>query len=47
MLVIDCDAHVEESVESWQYLHPDYYLLCPIPMYYLRIPASAPTTYRM
>ncbi len=32
MGVIDCDAHVEESVESWQYLDPEYYLLRPIPV---------------
>ena len=32
MRVIDCDAHVEESVESWQYLDPEYYLLRPIPV---------------
>ncbi|MDH3442394.1 MAG: amidohydrolase [Deltaproteobacteria bacterium] len=32
MRVIDCDAHVEESVESWQYLAPEYYLLRPIPV---------------
>jgi uncharacterized protein len=30
--VIDCDAHVEESVESWQYLDPEFYLLRPIPV---------------
>jgi len=32
MRVIDCDAHVEECVESWQYLDPEYYLLRPIPV---------------
>ena len=32
MRVIDCDAHVEESVESWQYLDPEYYLLRPLPV---------------
>jgi hypothetical protein len=32
MRVIDCDAHVEESVESWQHLDPEYYLLRPIPV---------------
>ena len=43
MRVIDCDAHVEESVESWQYLDPEYYLLRPIPVVFPRTPASAPT----
>jgi hypothetical protein len=23
MRVIDCDAHVEESIETWQYLDPE------------------------
>jgi predicted TIM-barrel fold metal-dependent hydrolase len=32
MRVIDCDAHVEESVETWQYLDPEFYLLRPIPV---------------
>jgi uncharacterized protein len=32
MRVIDCDAHVEESVETWQYLDPKFYLLRPIPV---------------
>ena len=32
MRVIDCDAHVEECVESWQYLDPEFYLLRPIPV---------------
>jgi hypothetical protein len=32
MHVIDCDAHVEESVETWQYLDPEFYLLRPIPV---------------
>jgi len=32
MKVIDCDAHVEECVESWQYLDPEFYLLRPIPV---------------
>ena len=27
MRVIDCDAHVEECVETWQYLDPEFYLL--------------------
>ena len=32
MQVIDCDAHVEESVATWQYLEPKYSLLRPIPV---------------
>ena len=32
MQVIDCDAHVEESVETWSYLDPAFYLLRPIPV---------------
>jgi len=32
MRVIDCDAHVEESEETWQYLDPEFYLLRPIPV---------------
>ncbi|MGZ8488236.1 MAG: amidohydrolase family protein [Candidatus Binatia bacterium] len=32
MRVIDCDAHVEECVETWQYLDPEFYLLRPIPV---------------
>ena len=32
MRVIDCDAHVEESLETWQYLDPEFYLLRPIPV---------------
>jgi predicted TIM-barrel fold metal-dependent hydrolase len=32
MKVIDCDAHVEECVETWQYLDPEFYLLRPIPV---------------
>ena len=32
MQVIDCDAHVEECVETWQYLDPEFYLLRPIPV---------------
>ena len=32
MRVIDCDAHVEESVETWQYLDPEFYLLRPLPV---------------
>ena len=30
MRVIDCDAHVEESVETWQYLDLEFYLLANI-----------------
>jgi predicted TIM-barrel fold metal-dependent hydrolase len=32
MRVIDCDAHVEESTETWQYLDPEFYLLRPLPV---------------
>ncbi len=32
MRVIDCDAHVEESVETWQYLDPEFHLRRPIPV---------------
>lgn len=32
MTVIDCDAHVEECVDTWQYLDPEFYLLRPIPV---------------
>jgi predicted TIM-barrel fold metal-dependent hydrolase len=32
MRIIDCDAHVEESVETWQYLDPEFYLLRPLPV---------------
>lgn len=32
MKVIDCDAHVEESIDSWAYLDPEFYLLRPIPV---------------
>ena len=32
MRVIDCDAHVEECVETWQHLDPEFYLLRPIPV---------------
>ncbi len=32
MRVIDCDAHVEECVETWSYLEPEFYLLRPIPV---------------
>lgn len=32
MVVIDCDAHVEESVETWSYLDPAFYPFRPIPV---------------
>ncbi len=32
MNVVDCDAHVEESVETWSYLEPEFYLLRPLPV---------------
>ena len=32
MNVIDCDAHVEESVATWSYLEPEYYPLRPLPV---------------
>ena len=32
MVVIDADAHVEESVETWKYLEPEYYPFRPIPV---------------
>ena len=32
MNVVDCDAHVEESVETWSYLDPEFYLLRPLPV---------------
>lgn len=32
MRVIDADAHVEESVETWQYLEPEFYPRRPIPV---------------
>jgi predicted TIM-barrel fold metal-dependent hydrolase len=32
MTVIDCDAHVEESVETWSYLEPEFHLLRPLPV---------------
>ncbi len=32
MRVIDCDAHVEESVQTWQHLDPEFYSLRPIPV---------------
>jgi uncharacterized protein len=31
-MVIDADAHVEESVETWRYLEPEYYPFRPIPV---------------
>jgi predicted TIM-barrel fold metal-dependent hydrolase len=32
MTVIDCDAHVEESVQTWSYLDPAFYPYRPIPV---------------
>lgn len=32
MQVIDADAHVEESVHTWQYLDPEFYPRRPIPV---------------
>ena len=32
MAVIDCDAHVEESVETWSYLDPAFYPYRPVPV---------------
>ena len=32
MVVIDCDAHVEESVETWGYLDPAFYRQRPFPV---------------
>jgi hypothetical protein len=32
MNVVDCDAHVEESVETWSFLEPEFYLLRPAPV---------------
>ncbi len=32
MHVIDCDAHGEESVQTWQHLDPEFHLLRPIPV---------------
>lgn len=31
-MVIDCDAHVEESEATWQYLEPEFHKLRPIPV---------------
>jgi predicted TIM-barrel fold metal-dependent hydrolase len=31
-MVIDCDAHVEESVATWSYLEPEWYKFRPIPV---------------
>ncbi len=31
-MVIDSDAHVEESVETWSYLEPEFYPFRPIPV---------------
>ena len=32
MQVIDADAHVEESVQTWQYLDPEFYPRRPLPV---------------
>ena len=32
MTVIDCDAHVEESVATWSYLPEEWYRFRPIPV---------------
>ena len=32
MTVIDCDAHVEESEATWQYLEPEFHKLRPLPV---------------
>ena len=32
MKVIDADAHVEESVHTWEYLDPQFYPRRPIPI---------------
>ena len=32
MVVIDCDAHVEESVQTWGYLDPAFYRQRPFPV---------------
>ena len=32
MVVIDCDAHVEESLGTWSYLDPAFYKLRPLPV---------------
>ena len=32
MIVIDCDAHVEEGVETWTYLDPAFYRKRPFPV---------------
>ncbi len=31
-MVIDCDAHVEESAGTWSYLEPEFYKFRPIPV---------------
>ena len=31
-MIIDSDAHVEESVETWKYLEPEFYPYRPIPI---------------
>ncbi|HZT06144.1 MAG TPA: amidohydrolase family protein [Chloroflexota bacterium] len=32
MAVVDCDAHVEESVATWSYLEPEFHAFRPIPV---------------
>ncbi len=32
MTVVDCDAHVEESVATWSFLEPEFYKLRPLPV---------------
>ena len=46
MNVVDCDAHVEESVETWSYLDPEFYLLRPLPVLFSKIPVSVLTMQR-
>ena len=32
MRVFDCDGHVEESMETWQFLDPEFHSRRPIPI---------------
>ena len=32
MLVIDADAHVEEGIETWKYLDPEWHKWRPFPV---------------
>ncbi len=32
MKMIDADAHVEESIHTWEYLEPEFYPRRPIPV---------------